>query len=134
MLIGAKLNQFWQQTSACTVDGDKELRNGSNIQPPILNAASKTTVDTGMANTCYATLERILYFVVLHLHQPKISNLKSFGSSQSSPKYLSTSFCFLDTTLCYSRIKATIHLRGGGIRCKYNNYSNSKINYFKVKR
>ena len=35
--------------------------------------------------------------------------------------------------VCNSRIKATIHLRGG-IRCKYNNYSNSKINYFKVKR
>ena len=37
--IGAKLNQFWQQTSACTVDGDKKLWNGSNIQPLVLNAA-----------------------------------------------------------------------------------------------
>ena len=29
--IGAKHNQFSQQTSACTVDGDKKLRNGSSI-------------------------------------------------------------------------------------------------------
>jgi len=83
MLIGinTKLNQFWQQTSACTVDGDKELRNGSKIRSPVLKATSETTVDTGIANTCCATLERILYFVALHLHQPKMSNLKSWGSS-----------------------------------------------------
>jgi hypothetical protein len=45
--IGAKHNQFWQQTSACTIDGDKELRNGSNIRPPVLKATLETTVDTG---------------------------------------------------------------------------------------
>jgi len=83
-----------KKTSACTDDGDKELRNGSKIWPPILKAASETTVDTEIANTCCATLERILYFVALHLHQLKISNLKLLGSSQSSPKYLSTSFFF----------------------------------------
>ena len=60
--IGAKLNQFWQQTSVCTVDGDKELRNGSNIRLPVLNAASETTVDTRIANTCYATLKKNLVF------------------------------------------------------------------------
>ena len=60
----------------------------------ILKATSKTTMDTKISNTCYVTLERILYFVALHLHQSKISNLKSLGSSQSSPKYLSTSFFF----------------------------------------
>ena len=58
--IGAKLNEFWQQTSACTVDGDKELRNGSNIRPSILKAVSETTADTGITNTCCATLERII--------------------------------------------------------------------------
>jgi len=94
--IGAKHNQFSQQTSACTVDGDKKLRNGSSIRPPLLKAASETTIDTGIANTCCATLERILYFVALRLYQPKISNLKSLESSQFSPKYLSTSF-FLST-------------------------------------
>jgi len=92
--IGAKLNQFWQQTNVFTVDKDKKLRNRYNIQQSVLNAASKTTVDTRMANTCCATLKRILYFIALHLHQPKISNLKSLGFSQLSPKYLSTSFFF----------------------------------------
>jgi hypothetical protein len=47
----------------------------------VLKTALETIVDTGISNTCYATLERILYFVALYLHQPKISNLESLISS-----------------------------------------------------
>ena len=94
--IGAKHNQFWQQTSACTVDEARKLRNGFNIRSLILKAASETIVDTEITYTCCATLERILYFVALHLYQPKTSNLNSLGSSKLSLKYLSTSF-FLST-------------------------------------
>jgi len=109
--IGVKHNQFWQQTSACTVNEDRKLRNGSNIRLPVLKIVSKTTVDTKIANTRYATLEKkILHFIALH-HQPKIYNLKSLRSSQLSLKYLSTLFflftppssskCFLNWEVSY---------------------------------
>jgi len=60
--IGVKHNQFWQQTSVCTVDEDRKLRNGSNIRLSVLKIVSKTTVDTKIANTCYTTLEKNLVF------------------------------------------------------------------------
>jgi hypothetical protein len=56
--IGVKHKQFWQQTSACTINEDRKLRNGSNIRLPVLKIVSKTTVDTKIANTRYATLEK----------------------------------------------------------------------------
>lgn len=81
IVIGAKHNQFWQQTSPCIIDGDKKLRNKSNIQQLVLKAILKIIIDTMISNTCCATLEKILYFIALHLHQPKITNLESLISS-----------------------------------------------------
>ena len=39
----------------CTISGASELRNGSSIRPPILNADSEATVETGTANTSHVS-------------------------------------------------------------------------------
>ena len=36
---------------------DSELRNGSSMRPPILNADSEATVETGIAKTSRAILD-----------------------------------------------------------------------------
>jgi hypothetical protein len=52
--IGATRNQFWQQISVCSVDKDKKLQNGSNIQLPMLKVASESTIDIEITkHMCY---------------------------------------------------------------------------------
>jgi len=53
--------------SAWTVAGDRELRNWSSTRPPMLNVDSEATVDIGIARTCCATFESVLYFKALLL-------------------------------------------------------------------
>jgi hypothetical protein len=48
----------------------------------VLNVDSEATMDIGIAKTCCATFESVLYFKALLFHQPKISNLSSLESSQ----------------------------------------------------
>ena len=53
----------------CTILGASELRNGFSIHPPVLNADSEATVETGIANTSRASRDSILYLLVLYFHQ-----------------------------------------------------------------
>ena len=46
----------------CTISGASELRNGSCIRPPVLNADSETTVETGTANIFRASQDSIVYY------------------------------------------------------------------------
>ena len=39
------------------MSGESELRNGSGMRPPVLNADSEATVDTGAASTSLANLD-----------------------------------------------------------------------------
>ena len=61
--------------------GDRELRKGSSILPPVLKADSEATVEMGIANTSRANWENAGYFEELAFHQANISNVTSFAPS-----------------------------------------------------
>ena len=52
-------SQFCEHIKASIVFGCNELQNGSRIRPPVLNADSEATIDTGIANTSLATCDQI---------------------------------------------------------------------------
>ena len=84
-------SQFCEHTRFWTMRWDSELRNGSTIQPPVLNADSNETMETGIASTSLATLDNTWYLLQLSLHHSNISKFTSFLPSQFSAKYFLTS-------------------------------------------
>ena len=84
-------SQFCEHTKFWTMRGDSELRNGSTMWPPMLNADSDATVETSTASTSLATLDNTWYQLQLSLHYSNISKFTSFLPSQFSAKYFSTS-------------------------------------------
>ena len=65
-------SQFCVQIKVSTVLGVKELLNGSRMHPPVLNADSEATVDTGMARTSLATSDKNSNLDLLIFHQCKM--------------------------------------------------------------
>ena len=84
-------SQFWAQTRFWTMRGERELRNGSSMHLPVLNANSEATIETGTANTTLAILDSTWYLFELAFHHPKISNFTSLLLSQFLAKYFSIS-------------------------------------------
>ena len=84
-------SQFCEHTRFKTMRGESELRNGSTVRPPVLNADLDSTVKTGTASTSLATLDNTWYLLQLSFHHPNISKLTSFLPSQFSAKYFSRS-------------------------------------------
>ena len=52
----------------CTISGASELRNGSSIRHPVLNADSEATVETSTTDPSRASRDSMLYLLVLHFH------------------------------------------------------------------
>jgi len=52
----------------------------SSIQPSVLNADLKATMNIRITRICCVIFESILYFEALLFHYPKISNLSSLVS------------------------------------------------------
>ena len=111
--IGTKAwSQSRAQTRCWTISGESELRNGSSVYPPVLNADSEATVETGTASTSLANLDNTWYLFELAFHHPNISNcISPLLLSQFSAKYLSISLVHsmdCSTSKNYSNLELTI--------------------------
>lgn len=76
----------------CTISEGSEVRNRSSIHSPVLNANLEASEETGATNTSRANRDNIIYLLVLDFYQSSKLKFFSFTPSQSSIKYLSTSF------------------------------------------
>lgn len=85
-------SQFWTHMRDCTISEGSEVRNRSSIHSPVLNANLEASEETGATNTSRANRDNIIYLLVLDFYQSSKLKFFSFTPSQSSIKYLSTSF------------------------------------------
>jgi hypothetical protein len=79
------------QINASAISGFRQLLKVSKILPPVLKALSEATVETGVANTSLAILDKtgnLAQFCFHHKSRLKLSS----SSTLSSAKYFSSSF------------------------------------------
>ena len=64
-------SQFCAHTRFWTMRGERELRNGSTMRLPVLNADSDARVETSIASTSLATLDNSGYLLELSFLPPQ---------------------------------------------------------------
>ena len=97
-------SQFCAHTRFWTMRGERELRNGSTMRLPVLNADSDARVETSIASTSLATLDNSGYLLELSFLPPQYLKFTSLLLSQFLAKYFSTSL--LQPTDCSTSKKS----------------------------